>query len=313
MTSMARAKKALTWLPRRYSQAMALTVAAGALVVCAAGVPGTGQASQMSGSCDNQIVRDYERPLRHLPADHLPAGGNLPFAPAGVGLAKLGFRKVFIQGDMIGYRLVVNRAKSRTGHLKHPLNLRWDVQSTLTAVDAHGRPARVVARQARLLGDVRHPEHVEFGLRGKPGLYRFDLSIRAWNGKVLGSYREYVRVVPLRVRLGIAVSGSSFHPGEHVIGRLENLGTSTAIWPAGAELKVERYDGEAWSDVRSSNSELPIDGVDEFIYGGHAGSCATFTIPSDAPTGSYRFSTEVESYGARVLQFRLASYFSVVP
>jgi hypothetical protein len=129
---------------------------------------------------------------------------------------------------------------------------------------------------------------------------------------MLGFYRQYVRVVPLKVHLDIGVNGSSFHRGEQAIGRLENLGTSTAIWPAGAGLKVERYDDGAWSDAQTANSDVPIEWVEKFIYGGHAGSCSTFAIPPDAPTGSYRFSTEVKSYGARTRRFKLASYFTVV-
>jgi hypothetical protein len=164
---MARTKKMLARL-RPHWRALRLTIIGGSVVVCVAGVPATGQASQLSGTCGNQIVRDYERPLRRMPANRRPAGGRLSFTPSGIGLAKLGSREVFIRGDMIGYRLIVNRAKNRVGRLRRPLDLRWDVESTLTAVDAHGRPVRIVAHQQKRLGEVRSPEHVEFGLRVNP-------------------------------------------------------------------------------------------------------------------------------------------------
>lgn len=270
------------------------------------------QAMSRSELCHGDLLRDYEQPLRRMPADHAPPTGDLAFAPVGVSLHSMGLHKVFIQGDKVGYRLSIKRARSQTDRYRHPVTLRWSVTATLHTIDRQGNSKRVAARKRMRLGKIRYRENVEIGLREKPGLYRLEVAINNWSGQRLGTYYQYIRILPARTRARIAATGMSFHVGELITGRIENLGTSTVLWSAAEALKMERYTDGGWVEVLM-NRGAGVTGVDKFIYGGRAGPCATFYIPLDAMAGSYRFSTEIEFLGTKVRRVKLARNFSVVP
>lgn len=245
-----------------------------------------------------------------MPAEHSPSNGELPFAPRGVRFEQLGVHSLFVRGDQIGYRLVINRRLNSAGYLKKPTNLRWDVRLTLQAVDRWGRPKRLILQKSRHLGAVRYPVQ-EFAAQPKPGVYRLDLTIKDWAGKQLVDYHQYLRVLPVHVRLVVAASGTVFHPGDVVIGRIENRGTVTAVMLGGGGLTVERYDGAQWSEFRPNDGRSDsFGGPDTFLYGGQAGSCTGFPVPLDAPPGAYRVSSVVRSFGW-TKNAVLASYFSV--
>lgn len=257
------------------------------------------EVEELGGSCSTKIVRDYERPLRKLPADRNPTSGKLPFAPSGISLSTLIPQNTALRGGEIGYRVETTRAITPDERLKHPVTLRWDMRMRLSSVDRRGRPKELVASKHERVEKMRYSSGTELFLRAKPGIYRFDMTISKWNGQFLKSYHQYVRVLPRRVRLRIALARRAFEGGELVVGRLENLGTLPSFLVSLPYLRVERLDGE-WRSLPSKSPHIPVVGSEGILQDGHAGFCKRVFIPSNDTEASYRFSAVVESGGRRM-------------
>jgi len=264
--------------------------------------------------CRDRVVKDYEGPLRQMISSQPPPEQeDLPFGPRGLSIYRMGFGRVALQGESFGYRFSARHGTTRTGRLKHALVLHWDVETTLWAVNRHGHPLRAVARKNQRLGVVRYLQRLESVFAAKPGLYRFDLSFRKPNGRLLGSYSEYFRVVPRRVALRVAVSTGEVHPGETILGRVENRGTVNALLPNGSGLAVEREVDGAWIKVPSGPPGAIVESTGEFLDAGDATACSSFEISQSAAAGLYRFSAAAEPFGAHERQRLLTRNFTVIP
>jgi hypothetical protein len=134
-----------------------------------------------------------------------------------------------------------------------------------------------------------------------PGLYRVSVKIQKLGGPILASYRQFIRVLPRRQNLAIAIRGDSiFQPGETVVARIENRGTVEALLSTGSGLTVERLEGEAWKRVERPEPPSVQFEDPEFLPGGRASRCSFFTIPTESVSGAYRFRAVVEArFGKR--------------
>ena len=260
----------------------------------------------LSELCGQRIVRDYEGPLRKMRRLRGPLKPfesqkqTLPFGPSGLSLLRVGTTRVVMQGERFGYRLAAAGTTNRSGLLKQALHLHWFVETRIWAVKRSGVRVRSVARTARYLGDVRDLQRLEFMRSTHSGLYRYDILFRNRDGKILGGYGSYYRVVRRRVGLRIGLNGSVFRAGDKVVGSFENLGTDSVFMPDGSSLDVE-YE-EAMDQWTAAASGAPRPGVvvivdPVFVRGGYSLGCTTFDISNDVMPGHYRFSVMVRPFG----------------
>lgn len=245
--------------------------------------------------CSDRVVRDYEAPLRGLPADRVPARGSLPFAPDRVSLQGWGDRTV-LQSSGIGYWLMATGRTVSDGSLASPVRLDWEVQMRLWRIDRRGRPQRLAAEKRWWVRSIGYPQGVNLSLRSRPGIYRFDMAISKRDGRVLNSYRRYVRILPERVKLRIATSRRTVSGGELLVGRLENLGTYPALLVSWPILGVERFDGEGWVLAEPEGDWTS----ESTLQAGVSGHCKHVFIPSDATEGAYRFKAVVQAGGRKL-------------
>lgn len=292
----------------RRSAYLALT---GAVAAWGLAIPSYGAVNEPK-SCKTGVVRDYEHPLRTLPPNRIPARGALSFGPVDISLSSLSglsAGRTVLQGDRIGYGLDTTRSTSSSGHLKKPIRLHWDVRMQLSRVDGAGRPMRAVARKRQRAGVVRYPDHPEFFLRSQPGVYRFDMAIRKWNGRLLKSYRQYVRVLPRRLERRIALSGRAFQPGQVVIGQIQNLGTLPLLLVS--HLRLEQFSGNEW--VSAEPDDTPVEWANAILLAGRAAACRQFIIPATEAYAQFRLSVDVEPMvGGRPRRTMLSAVFSMV-
>jgi hypothetical protein len=282
---------------------LALLAMISALVVWTVGHTSTAEGAEFA--CGDRVLTDFGKPLEGLPGDRLP-GGSLPFAPNGVEL-RAG-RSIIVDGEPILYALVLNRFAPADGSGLRPVALDWVLSFGLEPVDRLGRPTAVAARRSWRIGELGSSER-RFGLRADPGLYRVSIGIRGRGGPVLGGYRQFVRVLPVRRDLGIAIRGGrSFRPGDTVTARIENRGTGEVLLPTGSGLELERLEGGRWIPTLSEEAPSVLFEDPEFLAGGRASRCTVATIPSDSTPGMFRYSVEAHA-GAGGIRTLLGRFF----
>lgn len=255
--------------------------------------------------CKGRMVRDDARPLRHMPGEHPPPEGELPFGPRNLSMYALNFgAKVVLDGSHLGYRFAAKGGNARVLHLN------WDVRAVLKRVDRRGRVLGLDGAVHRRLGEVEGLEDLQFSFPAHPGLYEVDISFQTLAGRKLASYSEHFRVVPRRVKLRVAVSGDTFKAGETAYARVLNLGTVPAILRP--SLPVDREEGGAW--IRVAEPPVSKESIEEFrwtVGGGQASPCVAFQIPVDAAPGSYRFTSSALVFGQAVHRRTLIGAFEI--
>jgi hypothetical protein len=263
------------------------------------------------GFCKSQIVRDYERPLRGMPSDRIPSKKNLSFAPAGVSLVSLNFGKTVLQGSPIGYEMEVERSIRSDGRLRQPIPLHWRIQLRLWRAGPQGTALQLVASKDQRVGVVRWPD-LQFFVRGEPGVYRFDMSIKRGDGSLLKTYYRYLRVLPKRAAVRIAVNQMEFQPGDTAIGRIQNIGTLPAFLVSAPYLKIDQFINGEWRAMTTKTDESLTVGPERVLLGGRSGACKRFVIPQDAAGARYRFGALVEvSFGGELRKRLVTRFFSV--
>lgn len=279
-------------------------VAAIALCALLALAPASASAA-VPAFCKGRVVRDDARPLRHMPGEHPPPEGELPFGPRNLSMYALNFgAKVVLDGSHLGYRFAAKGGNARVLHLN------WDVTAALKRVDGRGRVLDTVGTVHRRLGEVEGLEELQFSFPAHPGLYEVDISFRTLTGRELASYSEHFRVVPRRVKLRVAVSGDTFKAGETAYARVLNLGTVPAVLRP--RLPVDREEGGAW--VRVAEPPVSRESVEEFrwtVGGGQASPCVAFRVPADAIPGAYRFTSSALAFGQVIHRRTLTGGFEI--
>lgn len=250
-------------------------------------------------TCEDRELTDYARPLKQMPASHLP-GGQLPFAPRDVEWRS--GPSVVVMDDSISYALALHRPISGNGLVARPAQLNWAIGARVELVNDRGRSISLVRRRQWRLGKLRYPER-HLDVQVSPGLYRVSLKIRKFGGPLLARYWQFVRVLPLRENLRVGLRGGShFKPGETLVARIENRGTTEARLPHGSGLAVERLQDGSWTRIEANEPPSTVFEDPVFLLGGRSSECTFFPIPLEVSSGVYRFSGVVETVFGKTRQ-----------
>jgi len=193
-------------------------------------------------------VRDFG--LSQLPqARQVPESGDLPFGPKTVSLVSFEGH-VLPLGQPFGYELL-----SENYHGHTPLH--WNIQTRMLAISRSGQLGREVDSKQITVDLISSGDEAKLYLDPprKPGFYRYDIEIVNGGGELLGSYSDYLKVFKRffwKARLGL--SGHSFHAGDVVLSRVENLGTEWTLY--GEEFTVQRFKEGRWRPTSSLNSNF---------------------------------------------------------
>jgi hypothetical protein len=274
-----------------------------ALLVVGHWVNGSAPAGVDSDFCSRPVVRDFEKPFDRMPRVHEPPfSGELPFAPSRTYLHQPRSQVLVTDEYMqIGYAFGVDQGPDRT------FALNWLVSGRLFKVNGRGESIKALTDKKWSIGTVSDEEFGDlafrFGLPSGEGLYRVDLIFRKDNGRVIGRYGQYFRVVRPTVSVRLALSQQSARSGEAIFLRIENFGTTAVSYAE--PFYVERFNGTGWVPYPLGYAwHRPI----FRIRGGLAGKCQSFPIPSDMPSGLYRFRKPLASPGRA-----LTASFEVLP
>jgi hypothetical protein len=266
------------------------------LMLAVYGTPSEAGASKARFSCQERVLIDYDEVPRGMPNNRLPREGGLPAGPADLSL-KAG-RSVTVEGEPISFTLDLDRSSSSSGDgsVERPANLDWTFALTLDPVNRLGNPSGAPKQRRWRLRQLRYPER-SFDIHADPGLYRASVTIRKIGGRILASYRQFIKVLPLRDMLSIGVrDGGEYHAGDTVVARVENRGTREVRLLEGSALVTERLEGGTWVKAEK-DEDLPsvLYRGPEFLPAGKASGCSYFTVPSDPVTAAYRFSLVAET------------------
>lgn len=193
-----------------------------------------------------------------------------------------------------------------------PLN--WTVAAQLWSLNPAGEPSEEVDRGQIHIGRINDAYQRNLNLRVSHavGFYRYDIQISDREGKELGSYSTYLRVVPEAVKVRLGINRHRFRPGQTVATRPEVLGTNWITY--GEFFEVERMSNGRWHQdpALAPGSWLFWSGS---VGLGGAGRCSRLKIPADTPPGKYRVSKPVgvERHRIQLLPLTLTAPFSVTP
>jgi hypothetical protein len=267
--------------------------------------------SAAAGVCETEVVHNYLKPLEAFPAlREIPAGGELPFGPAGLFLSRRGQSPLTLPGsNYLGYTISFRQNASG----RHPSpHLNWLVTAKLARLSPQGSVSEALGWSRKHIASLGPHGNVSFRLPspGKLGFYRLEIVFRNGARDRLGRFSEYVRVLrPPTPGSRLTLNKASFLPGETVSARAEERGVG---WLELNDVySIEIYDGSSWARAPISPKELSLL-IGTLIGPGEAASvsrfdpgapCWSFTIPSGASPGLYRFVVDGES--KRVIEGRL--------
>jgi len=246
-----------------------------------------------------------------------PLDEHLPFGPARVFLGQISYGPLLVGNSAVGFSLSYSPYR-RNHHLSPRLD--WNILARLTRVDRRGQAKKVLGviekRVSRLRSTDDRPSgnlSLAFDIP-KPGLYRIESTFHDQSGKRLGRFGEYFRALRPSLDARLTLNGTSFQPGDTVSARLENYGTESLFY--GLDYSIEYYNGASWTRSPTQPTYTVVPAIGLGIGPGQAASCWNFHIPTDAPSGLYRFVKEVEHAGGgftRAKPLTLAAEFNVAP
>lgn len=267
-----------------------------AAVACVLGtVCGPAEAGFSSSSfCDRQAVKDYQAPFRRMPSiPSPPASGQLPFAPKGTFFELIPDSPLVPLGESlgrVGFAFGVPSGSLRTFHLD------WIVQARLVRIARNGDEGQSTKFKTLRLGTLTHSAFDQIGqsllLASRPAYYRLEVVFNRSNGKRLGRYGQYIRVLRPKFAARLGVDQNSLQAGESLTFRVENLGTERVSYPP--EFSFESLQGGTWInqplDVRWPRIILAAGP-------GEAGRCQTFLVPPETSPGRYRITKPLRGSG----------------
>ncbi len=275
---------------KMYKQIGIATLAIAIVVTIAPGqaVGGGPVGSGSALNCRHHSVVDYAHPLERMrPIPRVPASGKLGFGP---GALRLQRPEIVSVGPVkIGY-LLVNQ-----GSRNSPGGSGWSASTQLWRVDRTGTPIRSVGSEKQSISGVWRQKSTNkllgrYRVPRSPRAYRVDVVFRDDAGAVRGHYSEYVRVVPRRLDVRLALSSTALGIGDLLRWRLENYGTVAMSY--GLQFRIEHYDGSSWVDAGLAPKGFPAVG---FVAGGGVASkCQALKVPMGTEPGRYRVSKSAE-------------------
>lgn len=266
----------------------------------------------MAGFCETGVVHNYLKPLEEMPAlRSVPVTGSLPFGPAGLFIGERAVGPVVAGKTLAGFSL------SFGSRMEAPSpRLGWTVVARLVRVARRERVRRLLEKRTARLARMNPGERRRFSFRvsGKPSLYRLEIEFRNREGRRIGRFGEYLRVLGPNRKARLALKGTSFRRGETVSPRLENYGTETLLY--GLDYSIQFHDGTEWARSPSFPPQ-PVLRIGLRTGPGETAACWKVTIPEDAPPGRYRFVWSGRASGGaiprRAVPLTLATEFRVLP
>jgi hypothetical protein len=286
------------------------------IAVAAGLVAAAAPASASATFCQTAVVHDYMKPLEQTPAIRpVPLDGHLPFGPARVFVGRANPLQLLVGPSEAGFSL--SFSPYYRGAKYSPL-LNWIVEARFASVDRRGETRELLGIRREDVKRLRSDESgsgrllLSFDVK-QPGLYRVEMTIERPSGKRLVRYGEYIRMVPRRENLRLALPTAQVRPGEVVSPWLENRGTESLFYGLG--YAIERWNGSAWEPVPLPFSAVPAIGLG--TGPGRAASCWSYQVPSDATPGRYRFVLRLDRgwgiWSAQEREATLTAEFEVTP
>lgn len=268
--------------------------------------------------CSSSGPRDYATPLSTFsPINKVPGRpkksgvGNLPFGPGTVEMYAYTEGPVIARPDEFGYAFS-DVGFERKNPPKDRPKLDWLVTAQMMALDPTGAVSEQVDQgqiRIRTIDDAYQPS-LNLKVPARVGFYRYDIQISEFDGTLLGSYSQYLRVVPHSVKVRLGINARRVRPGQTIATRPEELGTDWISY--GEAFTVQRRIDGDWRpyppmDQKFWNDWLGLAGP------GEAGRCSFLSIPAYAPKGRYRVVKHigVEEAGEHELGVTVTAPFSV--
>lgn len=238
--------------------------------------------SKSALNCRGHSVIDFARPLERMrPIPRVPATGRVSVFPISLRLQRP--ESVSVGPLKIDF-LLVNQ-----GSRNSPGGKGWSASTNLWRVDRTGTPIQSLGSKRQSITGVwrKRSTHMDLGgyrLPKAPRFYRLDVEFVDGSGADTGRFSEYIRVVPRRLDVRLALSDHSLSVDDRLRWRLENFGTLAVSY--GLQFGIERYDGASWVDAGLAPKSFPEVGF--VTGGGGASQCQAFRVPLNAQPGKYR-------------------------
>jgi hypothetical protein len=278
------------------------------VLAMSAGMPELALSAETRPICEQRRVVDYLRPFQGMPdVKPPPSSGKLPFAPPQLRIYQRSFTRVLAVGRTFGYGF------SATSVPRRGFRLGWHVSFNVREVNVNGRVIKRFRSKARKLGVVHDVLAIDLSaqLPEKAGFYRYDITFRAINGRRLGSYSQYVRVVNPVFNARLRTNTNRYRPGEIIELQVVNRGTTPITYREHAEIKM--YDGTSWVPVSWPRRQSPVFGREPILFAGQTGPCGYQLIPKGvAAAGRYRLETDTMTLFGQSLEKALIASFEVV-
>lgn len=292
-------------LTRGIARAVILCAVASVLMVVSAG-----STSAARFTYGNPAFCAPEIPVRDFGFSRLPSVREVSESAKGLGYGAVtmggGWPRVMPEPVSFGY-----------GFSEHDYSgkalLNWTVTAQLWTINNQGTAVKKVDHNELFIGrlDAARQPFIEVDpLENRLGFYRFDMQIANKNGKVIGSYGAYFKVVRPSWHPKLRLVRDVLRPGERLLIRIENHGSETVSYVE--SFSVQRFEEGQW---------MPVPGLAEgrwrmwlgLLSPGKTGRCNSLSLPADTTPGLYRIvkraGTKVWPEGRRA---RLAAPFEVI-
>jgi hypothetical protein len=245
-----------------------------------------------SAECPPPATIDYLAPFQKFPkVRELPRSGHPSFAPKDLLVRSL--TPLLAGGGSAGVHVEADGSS-----VKHQLE--WNVEIAVRRLNAAGHPKKLVAQRTfslwRNRSFSRDPANLQVPVTKRPGLYMGEFKF-AHGGHVLGTFGQYLRVVPRRRDVRLLIGQATYLPGESVVTRMVNRGTLPVAFAPG--LVLESWSNEMWLEV---NGPTYFGGPASLLSAGASGQCEHLPLPSDLRPGPYRVTKSVDGRKPAVLR-----------
>lgn len=244
--------------------------------------------------CQTGKVRDYEKPLKRLPAVPAPPlDDRLDFAPAGTYLGHFNYGPLQVGPGKRGFDLNYSPYEGSPPSRR----LDWQITSRLSMVNRSGArigPPRTIEKYVkRLRPEGEGNLSFTFEVPGKQALYRLEIVFENKAGRRLARFGENFRVLQPSLDVDLILN-ETYRRGELVRPWLVNRGVGFLFFGLGKA--IEYWDGATWTapPVKFPGVGGPIPAIGLTAGPGETRSCWGTTIPADATPGTYRFRTDVD-------------------
>jgi hypothetical protein len=121
------------------------------------------------------------------------------------------------------------------------------------------------------------------------GFYLLTLAFRSQNGRLLGKYGQYLRILKSKVSAKLVLGPRIPVPGDVVYLQLVNTGTLHISY--GEPFLIEEYSSSGWEPTAVELG--PWHRILFNLAGGLAGRCQQFVVPSELAPGQYRLRKDI--------------------